>query len=89
MKNLLNSIDFFQFVICKFINKVYSKIAPTVIYKNPTLWTEFEINLMKSACSVDYQACLMTVLDFDRKMLQNESSNSYVFSKVNCKYLYI
>ncbi|XP_012061187.1 PREDICTED: thyrotropin-releasing hormone-degrading ectoenzyme-like [Atta cephalotes] len=76
IQNRLWDSNLFKFVICKFINKVYSKIAPTVIYKNPTLWTEFEINLMKSACSVDYQACLMTVLDFDRKMLQNESSNS-------------
>ncbi|KYM99046.1 Thyrotropin-releasing hormone-degrading ectoenzyme [Cyphomyrmex costatus] len=76
IQNRLWDSNLFKFVMCKFINKVYSKIAPTVIYKDPTLWTEFEINLMKSACSVDYQACLMAVLDFDRKMLQNESSNS-------------
>ncbi|XP_018367956.1 PREDICTED: thyrotropin-releasing hormone-degrading ectoenzyme-like isoform X1 [Trachymyrmex cornetzi] len=76
IQNRLWNSDLFKFVMCKFINKVYSKIAPMVIYKNPTLWTEFEINLMKSACSVDYQACLTAVLDFDRKMLQNESSNS-------------
>ncbi|XP_011707487.1 PREDICTED: thyrotropin-releasing hormone-degrading ectoenzyme-like isoform X2 [Wasmannia auropunctata] len=66
----------FEFVICKFIDKVYSKIAPTVIHKDPSLWTDFEINLMKAACSVNYQACLTTVLDYVREMLRNESSVS-------------
>jgi len=74
--------NFFQFVMCKLIDKVYSKIAPTVIYKHPTLWTEFEINLMKSACSIDHRSCLTAVFNFVREMLQNESSNSYVSSKV-------
>ncbi|XP_071636854.1 thyrotropin-releasing hormone-degrading ectoenzyme-like [Temnothorax longispinosus] len=68
--------DLFKFVMCKFIDKVYSKTAPTVVYKAPTLWTEFEINVMKSACSVDYQACLTAVLNFAREMLRNESSDS-------------
>ncbi|XP_011881997.1 PREDICTED: thyrotropin-releasing hormone-degrading ectoenzyme-like [Vollenhovia emeryi] len=67
--------DLFEFVMCTFIDKVYSKVAPTVILKEPTMWTKFEIDLMKSACSVDNQACLTAVLDFARKMLHNESSN--------------
>lgn len=68
--------------MCKFMDKVYSKIAPTVIHKAPTLWTEFEINVMKSACSVDYQACLTAVLNFAQTLLQDESLNSYVSSEV-------
>ncbi|XP_025986854.2 thyrotropin-releasing hormone-degrading ectoenzyme isoform X2 [Solenopsis invicta] len=64
-----------KFVICKFIDKVYSKMAPT-IYKNPQLWTDFEIHLMKLACSVDHQACLTAVSNFVQDMLRSESSNS-------------
>ncbi|XP_028049052.1 thyrotropin-releasing hormone-degrading ectoenzyme isoform X2 [Monomorium pharaonis] len=78
---LLNTIQdqfwdssLFKFVMCKFIDKVYSKMAPA-IYKDPTLWTDFEISLMKFACSVDYQACLTAVLNFDQEMLRNESNS--------------
>ncbi|GAB1859250.1 Aminopeptidase [Camponotus japonicus] len=66
----------FEFVMCKFIDKVYSKMAPSLVHKDPLLWTEFEVNVMKSACLVGHRACLMTALNFTHKMLQNESSNS-------------
>lgn len=59
---------------------MYSKMAP--IYKDPTLWTEFEINVMKLSCLIDYQECLTAVYNFTRKMLQNDSSNSYVSNEV-------
>ncbi|EFN62134.1 Aminopeptidase N [Camponotus floridanus] len=63
-------------VMCKFIDKVYSKMEPSLVHKDPLLWTEFEVNVMKSACLVGHRACLRTALNFTDKMLQSESSNS-------------
>ncbi|KAL6259522.1 hypothetical protein P5V15_009439 [Pogonomyrmex californicus] len=68
--------NLFKFVMCKLIDKVYNKIAPTVIQKDPVLWVHFEINVIKSACLVDHRACLMAVHKFAREMLQNKSLNS-------------
>ncbi|KAL0114630.1 hypothetical protein PUN28_011733 [Cardiocondyla obscurior] len=68
--------DVFKFVTCIFINKVYSDVAPAVISKDPTLWTKFEINLMKSTCSVDHRACVTAVHTLARTVLQNDLSDS-------------
>nr|XP_012234185.1 PREDICTED: thyrotropin-releasing hormone-degrading ectoenzyme-like [Linepithema humile] len=65
----------FNFVMCKFINKLYSETAPFLDRKNPALWTSFEINVMKSACSTGHRECLTVVRNFAQKLLQNESSN--------------
>ncbi|XP_050463776.1 thyrotropin-releasing hormone-degrading ectoenzyme-like isoform X2 [Cataglyphis hispanica] len=66
----------FEFVMCKFIDKVYSKTAPSLVHKDPVLWTEFEVNVMKSACLAGHRACLMEAVNFTNKILRNESSNS-------------
>ncbi|KAM0725616.1 Aminopeptidase N [Formica fusca] len=65
----------FEFVMCKFIDKVYRKMAPSLVHKDPTLWTEFEVNLMKSACLAGHRACLREARNFAHK-IRNESSNS-------------
>lgn len=62
-------------------------MAPEVIHTDPTLWTDFEVNLMKLACSANHRACLTAVVNFARTMLQNESSNSYVSSEVTANII--
>lgn len=77
--------------MCKLINKLYSETAPFLNHKNPALWTSFEIDVMKSACSTGHQECLTVVRNFAQKLLQNESSNLYVLSDVaaNIYHIYI
>lgn len=63
-------------------------MAPEMIYTDPMLWTDFEVNLIKLACSANHRACLTTALNFAQKMLQNESSNSYVSNQVIANIIY-
>ncbi|XP_072760403.1 aminopeptidase N-like isoform X2 [Anoplolepis gracilipes] len=76
IQNRLWDSSVFEFVMCKFIDEMYNKIALSLIHKDPVLWTEFEVNVMKSACLAGHRACLKAAINFALKMLRNESSNS-------------
>ncbi|XP_020279777.1 thyrotropin-releasing hormone-degrading ectoenzyme-like isoform X2 [Pseudomyrmex gracilis] len=66
----------FEFVMCKFIEKAYNRVAPSLVSKDPILWTGFELRLMKSACLAGNRACLSIIRNFAHKLLRNKTSKS-------------
>ncbi|EZA61764.1 Aminopeptidase Q [Ooceraea biroi] len=76
IQNRLWDSNALEFSMCKFIEKVYTKSARSLIYMDPALWTKFKINLMSMACSVGHRTCLTTIFNLARKMLQDNFSSS-------------